>query len=268
MQRSTIQKPVTIEGIGLHKGSPIVLNLKPSDAGLIFVRAGVQIPATAAYVVDTRLNTTLGNAGLTLATVEHCLSACAGLGLTDATIEVAGDEMPALDGSARLFAAAILKAGLEPLAGTYPELKLHETVRVEQGDSFVEARPGSFRIAYSIDFAEKAIGSQSFVYAGDDYLSLIAPARTFGRLKDIETMRSLGLSLGGSLENAVVVDEDQILNPEGLRFADEFVRHKILDLLGDLWTLGATLEADIRAHKASHRLHIELVRQLAGLVRR
>ncbi|OPZ59301.1 MAG: UDP-3-O-(3-hydroxymyristoyl) N-acetylglucosamine deacetylase [Deltaproteobacteria bacterium ADurb.Bin510] len=175
--------------------------------------------------------------------------------------------MPALDGSARLFAAAILEAGLRPLDNAYPELELSAPVRVEQGESFVEACPGDFRIEYSIDFPEKAIGTQSFLYTGGDYLSLIAPARTFGRLKDVEMMRSMGLSLGGSLANAVVVDEDKILNAEGLRFADEFVRHKILDLIGDLWTLGASLKADIRAHKANHRLHIELVRKLLPLVR-
>jgi len=266
MRRSTIRKNVTIEGIGLHKGSPIRLKLFPGQDGLIFVREGVRIAATAANVVDTRLNTTLGKAGLTIATIEHFMSACAGLGLTDALIEIEGDELPAMDGSARLFAEAIAAAGLSELAQDYPELRLAEPVRVELGDSFVEARPGDFRVEYSIDFAEQAIGQQSFIYAGGDYLSLIAPARTFGRLKDVETMRAMGLSLGGSLENAVVVDEDKIMNPEGLRFADEFVRHKILDLLGDLWTLGASLQADIRAHKANHRLHIELVKKLLPLV--
>ena len=213
-------------------------------------------------IVDTRLNTTIGAGAVRISTIEHLLSALYGLGITDCEIAVNGDEMPAMDGSALPFVTRIQGAGIKELDEEVSPIVIEEALRVASGDSWVEIIPGAFSVSYGIDFAEQAIGNQRYTYSGNDYVREIAPARTFGRLKDVEMMRSLGLALGGGLHNAVVVDGAQVLNPEGLRFADEFVRHKILDILGDLWTLGAPVVGKIEACKANHALHIEL----AGMI--
>ncbi len=265
MQRKTIAKEITISGIGLHKGQPISLQLLPSANGIIFEREGVSIPASPASVVDTRLNTTLGRDDQTIATVEHMMAALWGLGLTDITIKVSGDEMPAMDGSAKLFTEQIQAAGLKDLDGKLAPIMIKDTLRVEMNDAWVEITPGDFAIDYRIIFPEAAIGEQHYHFDGRDFGRLIAPARTFGRLSDVEKMRSMGLSLGGSLDNAIVIDEDKIMNPEGLRFEDEFVRHKVLDILGDLWILGRPLQGSIRAFKANHMLHCQLAAKIAEL---
>ncbi len=265
MRRTTVAQDLVIRGTGIHRGGQIELHLHPGDAGIVFIQGGTRIAAVPDNVVDTRLNTTLGADGARIATVEHLMSAFYGLGVTDCEVAVTGDEMPAMDGSALEFVTRIRDAGLKELGGEVPEIVIREAVRVEQGDAWVEVVPGEFSVAYEIDFTEEAIGSQRFSFTGREYAAQIAPARTFGLLRDVEMMRSLGLALGGGLHNAVVVDGSEVLNPEGLRFADEFVRHKILDILGDLWTLGAPLKGQVRAHKANHRLHIELARKICEL---
>jgi len=261
MERRTIGKAIRIKGVGLHRGREVEVRLRPSHDGIVFSREGVLIPATLEHVVDTRLNTTLGKEGLTIATVEHLMSALAALGITDCAITVEGDEMPAMDGSSLPFFEHLRFAGIEVLGNVAP-IEVTEALRVSAGDAWIEASPGAFAIEYSIDFPDAAIGRQSLAFTGEDYAGLIAPARTFGRLKDVEMMRSMGLALGGGLHNAVVVDGDAVLNPEGLRFADEFIRHKVLDCLGDLWLLGRPLTASIRAHKANHGLHVALARRI------
>ena len=263
MERRTIGKAVRIKGVGLHRGREVEVRLRPSHDGIVFSRDGVLIPATLEHVVDTRLNTMLGKDGITISTIEHLMSALAGLGITDCAITVAGDEMPAMDGSALPFFEQLRLAGSKVLGEVTP-IAVTETLQVSAGDAWIEASPGPFAITYSIDFPDAAIGRQSLVYTGEDYAGLIAPARTFGRLSDVEMMRSMGLALGGGLHNAVVVDGGTVLNPEGLRFADEFIRHKVLDCLGDLWLLGRPLEARIRAHKANHGLHVALARKISG----
>jgi UDP-3-O-[3-hydroxymyristoyl] N-acetylglucosamine deacetylase len=262
MERRTIRGVLAVKGTGLHRGGPITLTLRPGSQGIVFIRDGVRIRATPDNIVDTRLNTTVGDGRLAVSTIEHLMSAFYGLSVTDCDIEVGGDEMPALDGSALPFFRLLKEAGTEPLGLTCAPITLAEPVRVGDDKAWVEAVPGEFGVTYEIDFPDPAIGAQRFSFAGSDYEGLIAPARTFGRMQDVEMMRSAGLALGGGLHNAVVVDHDRVLNPEGLRFPDEFVRHKVLDILGDLWTLQAPLEARVKAHRANHTLHIALARRI------
>jgi len=267
MERRTIGKAIRIKGVGLHRGRDVEVGLRPSHDGIVFSREGVAIPATLEHVVDTRLNTTLGKDGKTISTIEHLMSALAGLGITDCAITVAGDEMPAMDGSSLPFFQQLHAAGIKVLGEVSP-IAITESLRISAGESWIEASPGAFAIEYTIDFPDAAIGRQSFVYSGGDYAGLIAPARTFGRLQDVEMMRSMGLALGGGLHNAVVVDGEAVLNPDGLRFRDEFIRHKVLDCLGDLWLLNRPVQATIRAHKANHGLHVALARRIDELARR
>lgn len=265
MKRKTLAKTIKIQGTGLHKGGDIELGLYPADTGICFIKDGVKILVAPENIVDTRLNTTIGAGEVRISTIEHLMSALFGLGITDCDIVVGGDEMPAMDGSALPFVTRILRAGAKVLDSEISPIVIKEAVRVAGNDSWVEIVPGTFSVSYEIDFAEQAIGIQNYTYAGKDFVKEIAPARTFGLLKDVEMMRSLGLALGGGLHNAVVVDGRDVLNPEGLRFADEFVRHKVLDILGDLWTLGAPLEGRVQAYKANHSLHIELARKIHAI---
>ena len=259
MLRQTVARTVSIEGTGLHRGNTVHLSIKAGEEGIIFIRNRLKIPAKPDFVVDTRLNTMLGSEGVFISTVEHLMSALYGLGITDCEVQVDGDEMPSMDGSALPFFNALSEAGTCTLGEIDPFI-IKSLMRVGDDDTYVEITPGDFYISYSIDFVEPAIGKQTYVYSGGDYEALIAPARTFGRLSDVNAMRAMGLALGGSLENAIVVDNDMILNPEGLRYEDEFIRHKILDLLGDLWLLGKPVKGSIKAVKANHRLHVELAK--------
>jgi len=262
MRRRTLGHEILIEGVGLHKGGPAAVSIQPGSDGIVFVKHGLRIPASPENVVDTRLNTTLGKSGVAVSTIEHLMSCLWGLSITDCELKIHGEEIPVVDGSALPFYTRILGAGAEELPGEVLPIRVRDLIRVEDGESFVEAAPGDFSVTYEIEFPNPVIGRQLYVYDGSNYDTQIAPARTFGLLSDVEKMRSAGLALGGSLENAVVVDGGKVLNPEGLRFPDEFIRHKILDLLGDLWTLGAPLESRIRAYKASHRLHIALAKKI------
>jgi UDP-3-O-[3-hydroxymyristoyl] N-acetylglucosamine deacetylase len=261
MLRQTVARTVAIEGTGLHRGNTVHLSIQAGKDSILFIRDGLIIPARPDFVVDTRLNTMLGSEGICISTVEHLMSALYGLGITDCEVHVDGDEIPSMDGSALPFFNALSEAGTCAIGEIDPFI-IKSRLRVGDDNAYVEIAPGDFSISYSIDFPEPAIGRQTYIYSGGDYKALIAPARTFGRLKDVDAMRAMGLALGGSLENAIVVDNDMILNPEGLRFKDEFIRHKILDLLGDLWLLGRPVTGLIKAARANHRLHVELARSI------
>ncbi len=262
MRRRTVDHEIEIKGIGLHSGKTVSLHIRPGRSGIVFTRDGVRINAVPENVTDTRLNTTVGAGGVSVSTIEHVMSALWGLSVTDCEIETDGPEMPVLDGSALPYCAAFREAGLRDLPAEVSPLSVHDTFRVGEGDSWIEAVPGPFSVFYEIEFPSRAIGRQSFTFDGTDYEARIAPARTFGMLRDVDRMREAGLALGGSLDNAVVVDEDRVVNPGGPRFPDECIRHKVLDVLGDLWTLGTPLEARINAYKASHRLHIALAKKI------
>jgi len=262
----TIAHAVDIEGAGLHSGAPASLRILPAgpDEGISFVRrdlGGVTIPAAHRYLMDSSYATTLGRDAAEVATVEHLLSALHGLGIDNALIEVDGAEIPILDGSALPFVEAVHTAGRRRQRARRRYLGLQKPVSIRKGDRTIMALPSNeLRITYAIDFPHSAIGYQVWSARLDrsSFASAIAPARTFCLLRDVEAMQNAGLALGGSLDNAVVVGEDGILNEE-LRFPDEFVRHKVLDLIGDLALLGMPLRAHVIAFKGGHGTHAELV---------
>jgi UDP-3-O-[3-hydroxymyristoyl] N-acetylglucosamine deacetylase len=267
--QKTLQGPVECDGIGLHTGRRARLRIlpAPADGGITFLRAdlgGVEIPATWKLLNGTSLSTTLSRGDIRVATVEHVLSALHGLGIDNARIAVDGPEIPILDGSAAPFVALVQAAGVRPLDRPRRYLALRRPVRISDGDKEILALPANeLRATYAIDFPHPAIGCQAVDLAvGEaEYATAIAPARTFCLLRDVEAMRRAGLARGGSLQNAVVVGDDGILNG-ALRLPDEFVRHKVLDLVGDLALLGAPLRAHVLAFKGGHRLHAALVRRI------
>lgn len=270
--QKTIDRPFKVKGIGLHSGEPVTLTVYPASAnqGIRFLRTDLpgrpQLRGHFTQVVDTTRATTLGEGTATLGTVEHLLAALLGMGIDNALVEVNGPEVPIMDGSALPFVELLLKAGTRILTWPRAYLMVLRPVEYSNGDGWIRATPGQFRITYSIDFSHPLIRRQRYSLSleGDDFRREIAPARTFGFLKEVEFLKSRGLARGGSLENAVVLDEKGVLNPEGLRFPEEFVRHKILDLLGDLALLGLPLLGRLEVVRGSHELHQKFIRHLIG----
>ncbi|MGH9442933.1 MAG: UDP-3-O-acyl-N-acetylglucosamine deacetylase [Thermoanaerobaculia bacterium] len=269
--QQTLRTPVSIEGIGLHSGQPVRATFRParSNHGIVFVRddrPAVSIPAFASSALAFDHATTIGRDDVLIGTVEHALSAAYGLGIDNMEIEVRGSELPILDGSALPFVRLFQAAGLERQDRKIEPLAPSESLEISDGDKFLSIRPGrGLTITYEIDFPHRAIGRQTLTFEcqPEAYASKIAPARTFGFTHEIAYLRERGLARGGSLQNAVVLDPENILSGP-LRFVDEFVRHKILDLVGDLALLGRPLEGRVHARKAGHALHSELVRRLAA----
>jgi len=266
--RRTLRREVGCTGIGLHSGKPVRLTLRPAPAehGIRFLRSdvGVQIPATLEYLASQDHATTLSRDGVSIGTVEHLLSALLGLGMDDVLVEVDGPEIPVLDGSAAPFVILLHEAGLKPLAVSRQYLKVLKTVEVVRGGKRARLSPADhFSVSYTIGFDHHLLRHQalSLRVSPRTYCEGIAPARTFGFLRDVETLRRSGLALGGSLENAVVIGESGVLNNK-LRFEDEFVRHKILDAIGDLALLGAPLIGRFEAQKAGHALHAAVAQKL------
>ena len=265
----TVAKRVSCTGVGLHSGRSATLTLAPasSDSGISFVRmdVGVEIPARSEHVVDTTLSTSLGNGKTRLATVEHVMAALHGMGIDNCRVEVDGPEVPILDGSAAPFACLIHEAGVRLLPAGKRYLVIERAVEIRDGDKLARLEPADeFFIDFTADFDHPLITNQSFRMALSDrtFEREVARARTFCFLKDIERMQAMGLARGGSLENAIVVDEFSILNPEGLRFPDEFARHKVLDAVGDLALLGMPLVGHLTAVKSGHALNQALVRKV------
>ena len=266
--RRTLRREVGCTGIGLHSGKPVRLSLRPAPAehGIRFLRTdvGVEIPATLEHLGSQDHATTLSRDGVSIGTVEHLLSALLGLGVDDALVEVDGPEVPVLDGSAAPFVILLHEAGLKPLAVARQYLKVLKTVEVVRGGKVARLSPADhFEVSYTIGFDHHLLRHQSLSLriTPRTYSEGIAPARTFGFMRDVETMRRSGLALGGSLENAVVIGETGVLNNK-LRFEDEFVRHKILDAIGDLALLGCPLVGRLEAQKAGHALHAAVARKL------
>jgi UDP-3-O-[3-hydroxymyristoyl] N-acetylglucosamine deacetylase len=264
----TLARPVTVQGHGLHGNLPCAVTLLPVEhpCGIVFrhLPSGVEIPARAEFVGDCSLATTLVRGEVRMQTVEHLLSALMGLEVDHLVVACTGAELPILDGSAAPWVKAILEAGLRPVAAPGRHLRILRPVEVDKGDKWMRVSPfPGFRIAYTIDFDHPAIGRQSreLTLTPEKYVRELGRARTFCMEKDIEFMHSRGLAKGGSLENAVVFSPEGPLN-DSLRFEDEAVRHKILDLVGDLRLLGAPLEGFVEAHRAGHALHVELVRAI------
>lgn len=271
--QKTIRSPVEVSGIGLHTGQKSNLIFKPAmpNTGIIFVRqeeTGLKptfIKVHSDQVVDTRLATTLGYGSFRISTVEHCLCAVSALRIDNLIIELEGPEIPIIDGSSIHFLEALQKVGLIEQSMSRLYWVIHEPMRVVSGDKWAEALPYyGLRLSVTIEFPHPVIGKQHIDIDINEtsFHQELARARTFGFLKDVELLRSQGLARGGSLQNAIVLDESGILNPEGLRWPDEFVRHKALDALGDLALLGAPLMGHIRLHKAGHDILHQLVTRI------
>ena len=265
MRQTTIAKKVHNVGIGLHKGEPIRLTLEPLEAGsgIVFYRSdlGISFKAEPKNVINTQMATVVGNEKGYISTIEHLMSAINAYGIDNIRIIVDANEIPVMDGSSASFCMLLDEAGVKELDANKKALIIKRAVEIREGDKLVRLSPSkSPKFDYTIKFSHPLIGTQHhvFEFSKKSYLKEISRARTFGFLKDVQALRSMGLALGGSLENAVVIDENKILNPEGLRFENEFVRHKILDAIGDLALVGAPILGDYTAFAGSHDLNHKL----------
>lgn len=269
VQRKTINTDVSITGIGLHSGiyTTVELHPVPAGSGITFVRAdlgGLRIPALQASTTALDYATTVGKDDVQVGTVEHLLSALMASGITDVDIHIDGPEVPIIDGSALPFMHLIDAAGVRELDSEVPVLRVREPIEITEGDKSIRIVPANrLIIKYRIDFDHPIIGRQSmhFDFGHDNFLRKIAPARTFGFMRDVEKLRAAGLARGGSVENAIVLDDRNVVNGP-LRFRDEFVRHKILDLIGDLALVGLPIAGEITAHRAGHAMHSQFVAKI------
>ncbi len=267
---STIGSKVAGQGIGLHSGKEVYFELVPAPegAGIHFIRAdrgGVRIPVAPCSILPSSFCTAIGTEGDSLQTVEHLLSAVAALGIDNLTIVVDGPEVPILDGSALPFVKLLLKAGICRQRRPRSFIQFVAPVTVSAENKYVSILPSSqFEVAYQIKFDHPAISHQRYFYrhSAQAFVSEIAAARTFGFLKDVPALLAKGLARGGSLENSIVVGDKEVLNRDGLRFSDEFVRHKILDLIGDLSLLGRPILGRVEASCSGHRLHALLIQKI------
>ncbi|HAJ47514.1 MAG TPA: UDP-3-O-[3-hydroxymyristoyl] N-acetylglucosamine deacetylase [Alphaproteobacteria bacterium] len=271
--QTTVKHNVRCSGVGLHSGvlTHMSLSPAPTGTGVVFRRVdqsgrAAYVPAQYDKVVDTRLGTTIANEyGVKVATIEHLMAAIAGAGLTNVYVDLDGPEVPIMDGSAAPFVFLIECAGLQVQSAYQEALRVRERVSVTDGDKWAEILPGEgFHAEMSIAFGSAAIGTQtmSFTFDRNGFKSQVARARTFGFRHEVEQLQAAGLALGGSLSNSIVIDGDAILNDGGLRFADEFVRHKLLDVVGDLSLAGWPLQGFFRGHKTGHTLNNKLLREL------
>lgn len=273
VNQRTLKNAVQATGVGLHSGEKVYMTLRPAPVGtgIVFCRHDgkepVLIPATAENVVDTRLCTCLATQDLRVATVEHLMAAFAGLGIDNAYVDVTADEMPIMDGSAAPFVFLIQSAGIQLQDAPKKFIRIKKPIMIEEGDKSVSLLPyEGFKITFEIDFDHPVFASApqlaSLDFSSTSFVKEVSRARTFGFKADYEKLREMGLGLGGTLDNAVVIDDYDILNKDGLRYEDEFVKHKILDALGDLYLLGSPLIGEFRGHKSGHALNNRLLRAL------
>ena len=269
MYQQTIAEKVSCTGIGLHSGAPTQLVLHPARAGegITFLRTDARVPALIAArsreVSSTRLATTLGRGDASVRTVEHLLAALFGLGIDNVRVEVDGPELPVMDGSAAPFVYLIRSAGVFRQRERRPLLRIRRPIEVVEGDRSIRIEPArELRVSYAVDFEHPAIRRQELhlnPFDAERFEREISAARTFGFLRDVRTLWCAGLARGGSLDNTVLLDDTRVVNPQGLRWPDEFVRHKILDLCGDLALLGVPLVGHVRVERGGHALHQRLV---------
>jgi UDP-3-O-[3-hydroxymyristoyl] N-acetylglucosamine deacetylase len=273
LRQRTLKSPVSASGVGLHTGKKVRITLRPApvDAGIVFRRVdlpnSVDLPALAEMVGETRLSSCLVKGEAKVYTVEHLMSALGGLGIDNAYIDIDAEEVPIMDGSAAPFVLLVQQAGLAEQAAPKKFIRVLRRVEVQDGDKWARFEPyEGYRLAFSIDFnhpvIDRSTQSVAIDFGQTSYLKEISRARTFGFMQDVENLRENGLALGGGLDNAVVLDEYRVLNADGLRFADEFIRHKLLDAVGDLYLLGRPLLGAFSAHKSGHALNNRLLRAL------
>ncbi len=269
----TVRSPALFAGVGVHTGEYTRVSVRPAaaDTGIVFVRTDVRdrgnrVPVTGEAVCKTQLGTVIGNADdVTVSTIEHLMAAFAMLGVDNAVVEVDGPEMPIMDGSSAAFVRLLDRAGLRPQEAPRRFIEILDVVEVVDGDKRATLRPADgFEVAFEIRFDTAAIGRQAIDMSMDEqaFRDELADCRTFGFLREVEALRAMGLARGGSMENCVVIDGDRVLNPEGLRRPDEFVRHKALDAIGDLYVLGAPILGRFEGVLAGHALNNALVRAL------
>ena len=273
IKQRTLKNVIRATGVGLHTGKKVLLTLRPASAntGIIFRRVdldpAVEIPAKPKYVGDTSLSTTLVKDSARISTVEHLLSALAGFGIDNAFVDLTADEVPIMDGSAGPFVFLIQSAGIVEQNAAKKFLRIKEKVRVDKDEKWAMFEPfDGFKVGFSIEF-DHPVFNQNNCHAEIDFSTTsfvkeVSRARTFGFMRDVELLRQKNLVLGGSLNNAVVVDDYRILNEDGLRYADECVKHKILDAIGDLYLLGHSLIGAFKGHKSGHALNNTLIREL------
>jgi UDP-3-O-[3-hydroxymyristoyl] N-acetylglucosamine deacetylase len=273
LRQRTLKALVSATGVGLHTGQKVRMSLRPAqpDTGVVFRRLDLPgapaIPARADLVGETRLCSCLVSGTTKIYTVEHLMSALSGLGVDNVYVDLDGPEVPIMDGSAAPFVLLIQQAGIEEQGAPKRFLRVKKRIEAKDGDKWAVLEPYegfklSFAIVYKHPVIEKSNTELTVDFATTSYLKEVARARTYGFMHDVEDLRDIGLALGGGLENAVVLDEHRVLNAEGLRFGDEFIRHKILDAIGDLYVLGRPLLAAFSAHKSGHALNNALVREL------
>ncbi len=273
LKQRTLKKQVSATGVGLHNGEKVTLTLRPAaiDAGIVFVRADLpgapSIKATPDAVRDTRMCSALEHNGARVATVEHLMSALAGLGVDNIIVEVTASEIPIMDGSSGPFIFLLQQAGITEQNSAKKFIKINKLVEIQDGDKWVKFEPyHGFKMDFTIDFAhpvfENSGSNVKIDFADNTYVKEISRARTFGFMHEVEYLRANGLARGGSLDNAIVLDEYRILNTDGLRYEDEFAKHKVLDAIGDLYMLGHPLLGAFTAYKSGHALNNALLRAL------
>lgn len=273
IRQRTLKNVIRATGVGLHTGSKVYLTLRPApvDSGIIFRRVdlepAVELKARAENVGDTTLSSTLTNGAVRISTVEHLLSALAGLGIDNAYVDLSADEVPIMDGSAGPFVFLIQSAGIVEQEAPKRFLRIKETVRVEEDDKWVQFEPhDGFKVSLAIDFDHPVFRDRSkqavIDFSTTSFVKEVSRARTFGFMNQLEVLRANNLALGGSLDNAIVVDDYRVLNEDGLRYEDEFVRHKVLDAIGDLYLLGYSLIGAFSGYKSGHALNNLLLRKL------
>ena len=273
INQRTLKNVIRATGVGLHTGKKIFLALRPAavDTGIVFRRVDlttpVDIPARPEHVGDTRLSTTLVNGDVRISTVEHLLSAFAGLGIDNAYVDLSAPEVPIMDGSAGPFVFLLQSAGIEEQAAPKRFIRIKKPVKVAMGDKWARFEPfNGFKVGFTIDFDHPLFRCKQQTvqinFSTTSFVKEVSRARTFGFMRDIEYLREQNLALGGSLSNAVVVDDYRVLNEDGLRYHDEFVKHKVLDAIGDLYLLGHSLVGSFVGHKSGHELNNKLLRAL------
>ncbi len=274
IRQRTLRNAIRATGVGLHTGEKVYLTLAPApvDTGIVFRRVDldpvVEVPASASNVGDTTLSTTLvSDDGHRVSTVEHLLSAMAGLGIDNAYVDVSASEVPIMDGSAGPFVFLIQSAGIEEQNAAKKFIRIKRPITVEDGDKVASFLPfDGFKVSFTIDFDHPVFRDRTahaeIDFSSTSFVKEISRARTFGFMHEIEYLRSKGLARGGSVDNAIVVDEYRILNQDGLRYDDEFVKHKVLDAIGDLYLLGYSLIGEFQAHKSGHALNNASLREL------
>ena len=275
VNQRTLKNSIRATGVGLHTGKKVLMTLRPAPAnvGIVFRRVDLDTPvdirAHAENVGDTMLGTTLVRDGVKISTVEHLLSAFAGLGIDNAFVEVSAPEVPIMDGSAGPFVFLLQSAGIEEQSTPKRFVRIKKTVRVEDGDKWARFDPfDGFKVNFEIEFNHPIFKKRSQVASMDfsttSFLKEVSRARTFGFMRDLETLRARNLALGGTMDNAIVLDDFRVLNEDGLRYEDEFVKHKILDAIGDLYLLGHSLIGEFSGFKSGHALNNRLLRTLVA----